>query len=180
MAAAIGGGSTSVLPLRRTAFSLRISTATVDWISPSAKNAIRVQYRMPVFIGTSSTSPGAATHWKRHQIAQQASMNSLDTADMDRDGDIDIITCEHRMPEPGSRQALPDTERLQIWENDGRGHFTEHLVDVGKESHLGAQTADLDADGDLDIVSIAWRNYKFLHLWRNDALTMSGTGSKIR
>ena len=138
----------------------------------SVENAHLYWYEQP--------HPGAATHWTRHQIAQQASMNSLDTADMDRDGDIDIITCEHRMPEPGSRQALPDTERLQIWENDGRGHFTEHLVDVGKESHLGAQTADLDADGDLDIVSIAWRNYKFLHLWRNDALTMSGTGLKIR
>ena len=29
---------------------------------------------------------------------------------------------------------------------------------------------DLDSDGDLDIVSIAWDNYKFLHVWRNDAV----------
>ena len=111
--------------------------------------------------------------WVRHLIATQSSMNSLDAADMDRDGDTDILTCEHRMPEPGSNQSLPNSERLQIWINDGKGNFTEQLVDVGKESHLGAQTADLDADGDLDIVSTAWRNYKFLHLWRNDAIKMT-------
>jgi hypothetical protein len=67
-------------------------------------------------------------------------------------------------------QSLPDSERLQIWLNDGKGNFTEQLLDTGKESHLGAQTADLDADGDLDIVSTAWRNYKYLHHWRNDAI----------
>jgi len=111
--------------------------------------------------------------WVRHLITTQSSMNSLDAADMDRDGDTDILTCEHRMPEPGSNRSLPDSERLQIWVNDGKGNFTEQLIDTGKESHLGAQTADLDADGDLDIVSTAWRNYKFLHLWRNDAIKMT-------
>jgi hypothetical protein len=28
--------------------------------------------------------------------------------------------------------------------------------------------------GDLDIVSIAWDDYRFLHLWRNDAVCTSG------
>jgi len=42
--------------------------------------------------------------------------------------------------------------------------------DRGKESHLGALLADMDNDGDLDIVSAAWDNYQYLHLWRNDAI----------
>ncbi|MBK1878261.1 FG-GAP repeat domain-containing protein [Pelagicoccus mobilis] len=97
--------------------------------------------------------------WDRKKIVTQYSMNNLDTADMDNDGDLDLITCEHK----GSKLEL------QIWENDGSANFTKTLVDQGKESHLGAQTADMDGDGDLDIVSIGWDQHKFVHLWRNDA-----------
>ncbi|MBN1779808.1 VCBS repeat-containing protein, partial [bacterium] len=103
--------------------------------------------------------------WTRHLIVTQATTNSMDIADMDSDGDTDIILAEHR-----------GTEKLSIWENDGAGGFTENGVDTGKESHLGAQTADLDADGDLDIVSIAWDDYQILHIWRNDAV-QNGSGT---
>jgi hypothetical protein len=76
----------------------------------------------------------AGSSWTRHTVITEYSLNSLDVADMDRDGDSDIVICEHKGPE--------GRFRLQIFENDG--------------------------DGDLDIVSAAWDNYKFLHLWRND------------
>ena len=87
------------------------------------------------------------------------SMNSLDVADMDNDGDIDIISETHM----GDLMTV-------VWENDGKGNFKNHIVDKGKESHLGARVADLDGDGDLDIVSIGWIKYQYLHLWRNDAI----------
>lgn len=103
----------------------------------------------------------ASPNWKRHTLVTQYSMNNLDVADLDRDGDLDIITCEHKGPK----------EQLQIWENNGKGQFRKHLIDEGKESHLGAILHDLDGDGDLDIVSIAWEDFKFLHVWRNDAIT---------
>ena len=98
-------------------------------------------------------------NWNRHHIVTQYSMNNLDVADLDRDGDPDLVTCEHKGP----------AERLQVWENDGGGKFHLHLIDRGKESHAGARLADLDRDGDLDIVSMAWNDFRFLHLWRNDA-----------
>jgi hypothetical protein len=100
--------------------------------------------------------------WRKHVVVTEYSLNNLDVADMDRDGDFDIITCEHKGPK--------GKFRLQIFENDGKGSFTEHIADRGKESHLGALVADMDNDGDLDIVSTAWDNYKYLHLWRNDAI----------
>jgi hypothetical protein len=108
-------------------------------------------------------------NWKRYTIVTQYSLNNLDVADMDGDGYIDIITAEHKGPDP----------RLQIWKNDGKGNFEVILVDHGKESHLGAQVADLNGDGALDIVSIAWDNYQYLHLWRNDGLKASTAAGEL-
>lgn len=100
--------------------------------------------------------------WIWHTIintGKENSMNSLDIADMDQDGDMDLISGTHM-----------GQLNISIWENDGKGHFIEHIVDTGKESHLGSRVADLDGDGDLDIVSIAWIKSQYLHVWRNDAI----------
>jgi len=99
--------------------------------------------------------------WQRNCVVTQYSMNNLDIADIDRDGDIDLLTCEHKGP----------NLELQLWENDGSANFTKRSLDKGKESHLGTQLYDMDGDGDLDIASIGWDQYKKVHVWRNDAIT---------
>lgn len=96
--------------------------------------------------------------WPRQRLITEYSLNSLDTADIDNDGDIDLVIAEHKGPHL----------RLQLLENDGRGNFLVREINRGKESHLGALSTDLDGDGDLDIVSIAWDRYRDLHVWRND------------
>ena len=96
--------------------------------------------------------------WPRHTIATQFTMNSLDVADIDEDGDIDLVLAEHR-----------GAKRIAVWENDGLGSFRERRVGQGRESHLGGRLADLDGDGDLDLVSIAYDDFTGLHLWRNTA-----------
>lgn len=98
--------------------------------------------------------------WQRHLIVQQYSMNNLDVADLDGDGDIDVVTNEHKGPDLA----------VQWWENDGHGKFTKHIIDIGRENHLGTQLFDLDADGGLDIIGAAWDNYKWMHVWRNDLI----------
>lgn len=100
------------------------------------------------------------TGWVREKIVTQYSMNNLSLADLDQDGDTDILTSEHKGPDLA----------LQLWKNDGSGNFTKEEIDRGKESHLGAQPYDMDGDGDLDIISIGWDQHKFVHLWRNDAI----------
>ena len=110
-------------------------------------------------------------NWKRKTVVTEYSLNNLDVADMDGDGDNDIITAEHKGRDP----------KLQIWKNDGKGNFEVYQVDQGKESHLGAQVEDLDGDGALDIVSIAWDKYQYLHLWRNDGLkTSTAAGERLK
>ena len=110
----------------------------------------------------------AQEDWERHRIVTQYSMNNLDVADLDQDGDMDLVTSEHKGPDLS----------LQLWENDGRGQFTKHVLDQGKESHLGTQLTDLDGDGDLDLMSVGWDQPKFLHVWRNDAPRSDTEGAK--
>lgn len=106
--------------------------------------------------------------WTKHTLTIQATTNSLDMADIDQDGDSDLILGEHR----GSK-------KLAIWENDGLGNFTEKVIASGYESHLGGRTVDLDGDGDLDIVSIAWDDSNLIHLFRNDRLSNPGLTPQV-
>ncbi|MDQ8198908.1 carbohydrate binding domain-containing protein [Pelagicoccus enzymogenes] len=80
---------------------------------------------------------------------------SMDAADVDFDGDIDVVLGEHR----GATRAL-------IFENVGFGSsWLMHTIDTGGtgiDHHGGTKFYDLDLDGDLDIVSIGWDNDK---LW---------------
>lgn len=103
----------------------------------------------------------ASAEWKRETIVSQFSMNNLDVADIDNDGDIDISTSEHK----------GDALELQLWLNSGDGNFEKQTIDAGKEAHLGARFYDMDQDGDLDIISAGWDQHNFVHLWRNNAIS---------
>jgi hypothetical protein len=98
--------------------------------------------------------------WIHHLVVTQWSMNNLDAADIDQDGDIDLITNEHK-------GTIHQTE---LYLNDGKARFSAALVGTGYEMHLGAKCFDLDGDGDLDIIGTGWDHYQYLHLFRNDAV----------
>ena len=75
---------------------------------------------------------------------------SLGVADMDSDGDQDIIVGEF----------LGD-HKLFGFENDlcNSGGWIKHTIDEGGDGldhHDGSQLVDIDNDGDLDIVTIGW------------------------
>jgi FG-GAP-like repeat len=102
--------------------------------------------------------------WTEHVIAEVVGPMSLDVADMDGDGDIDVVVGEHNYEKP-------ETARLLVLENlDGRGaSWRTHLVYTGDEHHDGAILTDIDSDGDLDVISIGWSHSRVL-LYENKAL----------
>jgi hypothetical protein len=102
--------------------------------------------------------------WIEHVISMSVvGPMSLDVVDMDADGDRDIVVGEHNLVEQANA-------RLFVFENvGGRGAtWTRHLVYKGDEHHDGARAADMDGDGDVDILSIGWGHNRVL-LYENRA-----------
>jgi len=99
----------------------------------------------------------AAKAWTRHPIGDVPGQGfSLDVADFDGDGDLDVVVGEHRNP--------AHINRVLLFENtDGRGaSWREHVIDQGPagviDHHDGTVAVDLDGDGDLDVATIGWNN----------------------
>jgi hypothetical protein len=104
--------------------------------------------------------PRNESSWVKHELIKAKSLNNMDVADMDGDGDPDIVLGEHRY----------DPRRTLILENRANGaDWVVHEVDRGKEGHIGARVFDLDGDGDFDIVTQGFDQIAMLHMWRNDA-----------
>jgi glucose/arabinose dehydrogenase len=104
----------------------------------------------------------AANDWRRHVITGgTAGGLSIDAKDFDYDGDIDVAVGEHT-----------GEKRLILYENDGTGEtwFPQIVNDgsAGIDHRNGSLGADLDNDGDLDIISIGWRKPE-LWIYENPA-----------
>jgi hypothetical protein len=100
------------------------------------------------------------SEWSVRSLASHYSLNNLDVGDINGDGNIDIVTTEHKGPDL----------KTFIYLNDGKGNFSEKEIFKGAEMHLGARLADMDNDGDLDIIGPAWDRYGIFTVLRNDAL----------
>lgn len=107
------------------------------------------------------------TEWKRHTVTAELLGQgfSMDVADLDQDGDSDIVVGEH--------SGRPNN-RVLIFENKNQGNEWGQIVidnDSAKtiDHHDGTQLVDMDKDGDLDIVSIGWYNQK-IWIYENKAI----------
>lgn len=95
--------------------------------------------------------------WIQHRLGVIAGQGfSMDTADLDADGDPDVVIGEHR----GKTE-----NRVVLFENINNGStWRPHVIDKDSKNnidhHDGTQAVDLDHDGDLDIISLGWSNPK--------------------
>lgn len=103
----------------------------------------------------------AQDSWLQHRIATVIGPMSLDVADMDDDGDNDVIIGEHNLESPKS-------SRLMWFENilGNASEWNSHLIYRGDEHHDGALVIDIDNDGDKDVLSIGW-GHDLLLLYEN-------------
>jgi len=89
---------------------------------------------------------GPGSSWSMHTVtADYGSLNSVRLADLDGDGDIDIM---------GSSFSL---DKLTWWENtEGSGtNWVEHQITGSYPEPLEVFVADMDGDGDIDIISFS-------------------------
>ncbi|QQS30070.1 MAG: VCBS repeat-containing protein [Sphingobacteriales bacterium] len=81
--------------------------------------------------------------------SETASATSVYLADLDGDGDLDILS------------ASQDDNKIAWYENDGSGNFgTQKIISVAAHRAHAVYAADLDGDGDTDVLSASWSDNK--------------------
>ncbi len=110
-----------------------------------------------------------AGQWLGHDLLGEDVVHghTLELADIDADGHLDIFCAEMAQWTDGA--SIPDNPRARMWifYGDGLGRFDKTLVASGVDNHE-SRIADLDGDGDLDILG---KPYTFgapgLDVWLN-------------
>ena len=113
-------------------------------------------------VGATSFEPRTIHHFETYVLDGP---NSLDVADLDGDGDLDLLTAGH---EPFTLGWL---------ENDGQQNFSLHtIVEPGTYGHL-ARAGDVDGDGDLDVVAVVGQELRWFENEGNEEFIGHAVGA---
>ena len=86
------------------------------------------------------------TGWIKHTITDDKRANpSIAAADIDGDGDVDILGCS-------------SFDEIVWWENDGNGNFTMRIIGQFLEVN-SVHAVDMDGDGDIDVLTAAGTDF---------------------
>ena len=109
---------------------------------------------------------GRVVRWIKHLIDDKSRCPAHgNPADMDGDGDLDVVLALGFFYRPGSGDKAASERREDnqiVWyENDGQpaqGNWKKHIIETRFDDAFEAVAGDLDGDGDIDVVATSWRN----------------------
>jgi len=85
-----------------------------------------------------------------HDLATLPGVHRAEAADLDGDGDLDIVACALVSSDDAETATLP----ALVWLEQTRpGGFARHVIEVGLPTHATLAVGDYDQDGDVDIVT---------------------------
>jgi hypothetical protein len=126
----------------------------VDWGEAKRAHFVRVAW---------FENPGDPRQapWRAHVIDTVRSPHSLDVADLDGDGELEIVVGEHDPFKPYRNRS-----RLYIYKKaePGGRSWVRYPIDDRFEHHDGTKVVEI-APGRLGIISHAWMDVKYVHLW---------------
>ncbi|MEO8425789.1 MAG: sugar phosphate isomerase/epimerase [Verrucomicrobiota bacterium] len=122
-------------------------------------------------------NPTNSADWFGHDLAGRDMIHghTLEVGDIDGDGHLDIFATE--MAKWTEQRSDPDNPKAKAWifYGDGRGTFRQTELVTGNGFHEG-RLADLDGDGDLDILNKPYNwDAPRVDVWLNN-----GTGPRNR
>jgi hypothetical protein len=113
------------------------------------------------------TDDQARVSWRRHEIDKSLSqMHALVPADVDGDGDADLVSGKRYLAHGGNDPGVKDPALLVWYElirSEGEVRFVRHTVDDDSGVGYVVTPTDIDKDGDIDIVT---SNKKGVFLFR--------------